>query len=122
MCNIKQGFKLCTCSDVDTEGTHWKLLRFVDSTPSIVVGRPNFAYFEKLDDYRFIDDELNARNCFDFDFQPRSHDRLIFRIKKGGELLTLCYDYQEGSFKNGWTILDLYDHQGVSVVQKGKVE
>ena len=44
-----------------------KTTQIVDSTPGIVVGRPNLAYFEKLDDYRFIDDELNARKCFDFD-------------------------------------------------------
>ena len=78
MCNIIDGFKLCTCSDkVDKSKPHWILERLIKKEDTIqdvvMIGilSPNYA-----NNIKTILNELNNGNPFDFEYNPKDNDML----------------------------------------------
>jgi hypothetical protein len=94
MCEIAQYLKLCTCSDtVDKTKPYWTLSRknvFQLDTSSIpfLVGiyiQPNYDLSEYMEEQIITEwtlDQLNARNCFDFDYEPFDEDKLVINLNK----------------------------------------
>ena len=90
MCNLDHGFILCTCSGNKQQSKAaftWSLFRPRDNDSDVFVvaeaGAPYFAEKGKLlvDKVR---DQLNARNCFDFDYQPKHGDTLVITSSENG--------------------------------------
>ena len=78
MCNIIDGFKLCTCSDkVDKSKPHWVLERLIKKEDKIqdevLIGILSPYYTENI---KTILNELNNGNPFDFDYNPKDNDML----------------------------------------------
>ena len=63
MCDIKEGFKLCTCNEVDEAKTHWKLLRFEEGAP-MIMGEVMEDYYGQLQKYDWVKSELNLKKLF----------------------------------------------------------
>lgn len=83
MCDIKEGFKLCTCSTaINRAEPHWKLYRFGQEYENfMVMGSFRFRLKEQ-NIHWLIHTELNNKNCFDFDYQPQNQDVLICVVDK----------------------------------------
>lgn len=121
MCDISEGFKLCTCDHVDLGHSHWKLLRF-QGEQNIILGTPNFDKVKDILDMQFVEDELNDRNCFDFDYSPQAGDRLIIKVMKENKSIDLCYDFKDDQYHKGWKNTLLYSNTGSKEIEIGKVE
>ncbi|MCP4520303.1 MAG: hypothetical protein GY827_01180 [Cytophagales bacterium] len=100
MCSIEEGFKLCTCGEekeLATEKIIWELRRVNPEKPQRVIrgkiAARNFSEKEQ-NEIKFIESELNTRNCFDFDYIPQENDYLIVIIDNKQK-----YTY---SFKKEW--------------------
>ena len=119
MCDIKEGFKLCTCHEVDEEETHWKLIRFRDGIIS-VIGEVSEEYYQDLMKYGWIEKELNQRNCFEFECTPQNGDRLLIELKGANEL-TLCFDYSDEGSSGGWKQNSIFDNEGGELNEKGRI-
>ena len=117
MCDIKEGFKLCTCNKVDETKTHWKLIRFEDGM-NIVIGEVEEAFHVQLMSYDWVKTELNTRNCFDFEYTPIDGDRLIIELKKE-EDLTLCFDYSDFGYKSAWRQNLIFDNSDATLLHTG---
>lgn len=120
MCDIKDGFKLCTCASVDENKTHWQLIRLAEDLVT-VVGMPAFSKVQQLADYNWVLDQLNGRPCFDFDYQPQHKDRLLLKVLKDQEMITLCFDYYKNEFRKGWEINYIFHDQAGRTFNKGIV-
>lgn len=87
MCDLADGFKLCTCDDETLTDPDWVLeRRFRHLKPQTRRGRvlmPRYTQKEKQQRKRIID-ELNAGNCFDFDYTPAEHD--VLTLKASGRI------------------------------------
>ena len=93
MCEIDGNFKLCTCNDkIDTKLPHWRLYRKTIIQPVhdnyIIDGM--IASPIILVNARDLLEQLNLRNCFDFDYQPLDEDKLL--VKLTSEKLEFVYD------------------------------
>lgn len=120
MCDIKEGFKLCTCDEVDEKSTHWKLLRQGEKR-SFVIGEPRIDHYEELLDYHQINTELNQRNCFDFDYMPLPGDRLILYVKTKEGMIALCYDYAIWD-DSSWRYVELFVEEESELWRLGEVK
>lgn len=101
MCNLTEGFILCTCSGKREKSDAlftWKLFRSRSSEPDVfVIGETSPPYNSKQ---RFIlvdkiREQLNARNCFDFDYKPEEGDALVITQSDTGKEYAF-------TFKDGW--------------------
>ncbi len=132
MCEITKNFILCSCStDEKVEVEHnknsrrykkqiekkyprriaWTLDRYEGTYNSEMDGMM-ITPSDKLDELftaEYVRSELNARNCFDFDYVPNEGDYLTFRFNfskkeaRGREFHYMPYIYKEGN----WTV-DFY--------------
>ena len=78
MCNIIDGFKLCTCNDkVDKSKPHWILERLIKKEDTIrddvLIGILSPYYANNI---KTILSELNNGNPFDFEYKPEDNDML----------------------------------------------
>lgn len=103
MCDISEGFKLCTCStdkELSDNKPYWILSRKVprkkDQYGDHIVGElsHNFVYAPKVRE--LIVKELRSRNCFDQDFNLKQTDKL--------DIVTEHETYSFELRRNGWQI------------------
>ena len=86
MCDLNDGFKLCSCEDVETlkkEEICWELKRInPEKTLYHKRGRAAVPHFSSKDNevIEKIVKELNYRNCFDFDFEAQENDYLRLKV------------------------------------------
>lgn len=106
MCNIHQGFKLCTCSDISEEEADWILLKTEQSEMHYVVGSITNGYRNFLLDHRWVGRRLNSGECFDFQYEPSDYDRLV--IRTNGKIEELCFIYQA----DRWVMQELFSNEG----------
>lgn len=105
MCNIKDGFKLCTCSSSAAIG--WELKRANPHLPlkhrrgKTVMTRYN-ASEQALQ--TLILDNLNQGNCFDFDYTPQDNDYLRIKGQAANSDAPKWYRYRYQSKKQQWQI------------------
>lgn len=117
MCDFKNGFILCKCTDarvvVHNKKSRrntlasvefiWILKKFIGISKETEIGR----YLMPVEDAGcgltsdFVLDELNRRNCFDFSYIPVTGDNLIITNKNSHDRLEFIY-------KNGKWIADHY--------------
>lgn len=127
VCNIKDGFKLCTCSPSAAIG--WELKRTNPHLPlqhrrgKAVMTRYN-ASEQALQ--TLILDSLNQGNCFDFDYTPQDNDYLRIKGQATSSDTTKWYRYRYYSKKQQWQIdttssLAAWKTQ-LEGLEKGKVE
>lgn len=89
MCSIKDGFKLCTCNNIKKKDADWILERHVKTHPiNDIMGTwiPNFLELDDELRVAKIIDELNSRNCFDFEYKPVAKDYLSFCFNRKNNL------------------------------------
>lgn len=109
MCDLQNGFKLCACDEkkLEQKDIGWGLQRVAPNrTITYRKGRAAVQKFNiKEEDLRNkIMQELNAQNCFDFEFEPQENDRLQIRYKENN---WFAYRYQKGQWqKDNSTSLD----------------
>jgi len=80
MCDIKKGFKLCTCGKIKASEADWTLRRVRKDI--FIVGEviPYMLSEEETSVHMNLTEELNDRNCFDFRYKPLENDELKIRI------------------------------------------
>ena len=80
MCEIKEGFKLCTCGELTTEEADW-ILHQKYNHGTIVSGTtlPIYLNGKEEEINEFLSKNLNERQVFDFEYNPREED--ILEIK-----------------------------------------
>lgn len=99
MCDLSQGFKLCSCEGDQLAAPEigWVLRRRDEHKKiSSIRGKP-FIYQMKLSEKQLKSStlqELNKRNCFDFDYQAQEDDFL--KIKAGENNFWMAFRYQKG--------------------------
>ncbi|MBX7227615.1 MAG: hypothetical protein K1X55_16390 [Chitinophagales bacterium] len=88
MCQPNDKLLLCTCLDNDEERTKlplkWILERYLGACESNIIGEVKGST-DVIDGLSIDDviDQLNSRNCFDFDYVPIEKDSLcISNIEK----------------------------------------
>lgn len=95
MCDLRDGFRLCTCAPDEAPG--WWLERRDPSRPLRHrrgrAMRPRYG-----DSAAQICAQLNARPCFDFDFEPQLDDVLILRQPEGQQRLRFRFG------RAGWAL------------------
>lgn len=101
MCDLQDGFKLCTCSPEslkeltifrgipidriqfpDFQPTYIWTLKSIDPNPGPSLrGRSVLPKLNVGDvaNIEFVEQEMNARNCFDFEYQPDEGDYISFQ-------------------------------------------
>lgn len=93
MCNIDEHLKLCTCHEkIDNTLPHWRLYRKTIIQPEYdfdIVGLMIEPMDFSLNAFVLLE-QLNLRNCFDFDYQPLDEDKLL--VKFTSEKLEFVYD------------------------------
>lgn len=107
MCESGPYLKFCTCDTSDpsfeepSEPYSWWTLQIKHTIPSSpIVG--SFAPFEEslkrlelthdeIFSCRYIADQLNQRNLFDFDYSPKQGDALFIELSGGAEV-SLCFE------------------------------
>lgn len=96
MCQINENLTLCTCSEkIDTKQPHWRLYRKTIIQPVHdfdIVGMMIEPIGLSLNSSILLE-QLNLRNCFNFDYQPLDEDRLV--IKLTSEKLEFVYDGED---------------------------
>jgi hypothetical protein len=99
MCDLSKGFKLCSCDGdkLSPEEIGWILKRRdKDKKISRIMGKP-FIYRMNLSEQELktqTAQQLNERNCFDFEYAPQEDDFL--RIKGGDNNFWMAFRYQKG--------------------------
>ncbi|MDN3717771.1 hypothetical protein [Vibrio breoganii] len=87
MCKFGDEIRLCTCTeDVDTSKPHWVLFskneiqedRKSTNLPKAV---GSFAFKPATVSESEILSKLNEKNCFDFDYNPKSGDKLLIKFE-----------------------------------------
>lgn len=125
MCDLSQGFKLCSCDGdkLTNQEIGWVLQRR-DPRKKIcrIMGKP-FVYQMNTSEKQLKSktlQALNQRNCFDFDYQPQEDDFL--KIKSSAYDLWMAFRYQKGLWQadsstkfNAW-------RQQLEKHQKGSIE
>ena len=84
MCEISTDLKLCTCTNTEELENSWELYIYHNDQDLLVVGQPMFPVFltpQDLKNKEIILSLLNQKNCFDFDYTPKSKDRLLITLK-----------------------------------------
>ena len=125
MCNLKDGFKLCTCKDGQKPQTHytWELKRRNPALEQYYLkGDAMFPFYEAEEKTirQKILTALNNRNCFDFDYQPQKDDWLNISNPK------LPTGYFEFRYQNKQWEIDTSDDLAawktqLEPLQKGKL-
>lgn len=143
MCNRLNRLELCTCSDMSVERIQqiysdeikslgkkdilkvisWKLKKYLELdfqiTKEVIMDglmiMPSENLIENLPE-KFILNQLNTHNCFDFDYKPIEGDNLIFEIgwlfnrwKKSISKKKIQYKYSSYIFRNGKWVADSYN-------------
>ena len=88
MCEISNDLKLCTCTNTEDFENSWELYIYHKDQDLFVVGQPMFPVFlapQDLKNKEIILSLLNQKNCFDFDYTPKSKDRLLITLKNTAE-------------------------------------
>ncbi len=121
MCKLDDGFILCTCSDKKQKSSApftWELFRPRYDEPNVsVIGEAGAPYFSReglllVDKLR---EQLNSRNCFDFDYEPEDGDTLV--ITQSDNEMEYAF-----TFRDGWSY-DPMPFMGKTMVgmDKGKI-
>jgi hypothetical protein len=99
MCDLSQGFKLCSCDGDKLAASEigWILKRRDQHKKvSSIRGKP-FIYRMNLSEKQIKSEtvqQLNQRNCFDFEYQAQEDDFL--KIKTGKNDFWMAFRYQKG--------------------------
>lgn len=88
MCDLTKEFKLCSCDGDKLAANEigWILYRRnVDKTVDIIRGKPFIYQLSSKEENikTLVGQQLNSKNCFDFEYKPKEDDFLKIRIKKG---------------------------------------
>lgn len=97
MCEISNDLKLCTCTNSEDLENFWELYIYHKDQDLCVVGEtmlPVMLTQQDLKNKDVILSLLNQKNCFDFDYTPRSKDRLLITLKNiNGESVDYRSEY-----------------------------
>lgn len=91
MCNLNDDFILCSCSAKKENGETpftWTLFRQHMAEPEIyVIGETIPPYYSGKGQLLVatLRDQLNERNCFDFDYTPKRGDTLLITSTETGQ-------------------------------------
>ena len=75
MCNLIQGFQLCTCGKSELNAD-WKLVANNNKQQSIYGSTIDMENIDILPDEEFLLDKLNNLDCFDFAYKPSHNDKI----------------------------------------------
>jgi hypothetical protein len=131
MCNIKDGFKLCTCATTATPPSSigWELRR---TNPHLPLqhrkGKTAMIRYNTSEQalQTLILDNLNQSNCFDFDYTPQDNDYLRIKGQTTQSDTAKWFRYRYNGKKQAWQIdttssLAAWKTQ-LEALEQGKVE
>ena len=101
MCNVNDGFKLCTCNNIEMDDAGWVLERNNPSLPEIHTCGSAIEMILDTDEVKvkhWILQELNKRNCFDFNLKPKARDLLSICINQERSIW-VYYRYKNKSWQ-----------------------
>lgn len=123
MCNLDDGFILCTCAGKKGKSKAaftWSLFRpRKHDTHVFVIGETGAPFFTSKGKLLVdkVQDQLNARNCFDFAYQPEDGDTLVITSSESGIEYGFTYHNNEWEYSTmpfeGRTLLE---------IEKGKIK
>ncbi|MCP4441059.1 MAG: SHOCT domain-containing protein [Aureispira sp.] len=148
MCDLNEGFKLCSCDGdkLPIEKIDWILERRNEELPFRVrKGMAAQNYIGGHEKYikSIIATHLNAKNCFDFDYEPKEDDLLKIKKRENGARHWYSYRFVAGKWeednstsfdswrsqheryrngKNQENINDLFDEQAESMLTPDDLE
>lgn len=85
MCNPIHGIRLCTCEEVNEDGSvsYWQLYRNIGGEQIITMGMPMLGYYKPINRapmLRRIRKALDLGTAFDFEYTPQDGDHLSIHI------------------------------------------
>ncbi|MFA0467362.1 hypothetical protein AB4524_10715 [Vibrio breoganii] len=98
MCTPNDKLTLCTCGEeIDLSKPHWKLSR---RNPIQSIDRweelGSFAFDSEMEiNDELVTEQINTRNCFDFEYQPQDGDVLYLQLHKSTHSLKYSKDRQQ---------------------------
>jgi len=123
MCDITDGFKLCTCTDQEQQELGdlcWVLQRRKASiVPKCdVVGSIVFPEYSKQEEdmITLVLQNLNQRNCFDFRYRPLESDVLTIIIQEDAyrfRFLDKCWHFDESTGFEAWREQMVFKKKGI---------
>jgi len=116
MCDIKKGFKLCTCGKIKASEADWTLRRIRKDI--FIVGEviPYMLSEEETSVHMILTEELDDRNCFDFTYKPVENDEVKIRIADQ-EDNWYVFKYQSGRWVD-----QIFPEIGNRLYKKGKIK
>lgn len=109
MCDFENGFSLCTCvhltkreKKIITNQYEWVLFSFIEKITPIEIGLYSLPKNVIGNGFtaEFVLSNLNAKNCFDFEYTPKEGDNLMIKLVKKKEMIS----YLSFIYKNEkWT-------------------
>jgi len=103
MCLLTDTFKLCSCdaTQLSPDEIGW-ILKRVNPNKKInrIMGKPAFRTIPQgiSNIQAHIVEQLNQRNCFDFDYTPNTNDRLSIRTQTD-TITWVHFHYQSSKWK-----------------------
>ncbi len=142
MCKKNSKIHLCTCSNINKKEffaydnlnhpilIKWTLYRFIKNEWVGMDGMlmEPIEEFSKELSANFFSNEMNSKNCFDFDYQPNEGDNIIFHLityTKSGKKIKTSSQYKNEFIsliykRKQWGI-DVYDpfYNTTEEIEKG---
>lgn len=123
MCNLDDAFILCTCSGKKRQSDAaftWSLFRpREDDSDLYVIGEAGAPYFSEKGKLLVdkVQEQLNARNCFDFDYQPKDGDTLVITSSDNGT------EYGFMFYNDEWEYTTMpFEGRTLLKMEKGKIK
>ena len=121
MCDIIDGFKLCTCKDkVDKSKPHWILERLIKKEniirDDVLIGILSPYY---IDNIETILNELNNGNPFDFEYSPKENDMLKLDFDEDD---IFCLIYKKDKWEELPYELESLGKRGKELLLEGSLE
>ena len=101
MCDLSKNFKLCSCDGdkLPLEKVGWILERKNETLPNRYLKGKVAKDFTSTHEQQLkilIEEQLNQKNCFDFDYSPMEDDLLKIKRKKEGPIRWYIYRFVKG--------------------------
>lgn len=119
MCEITDGFKLCTCGETITQGMdYWQLKRLgiANNFFDLEMGRcMNLSY--DMAGHLLADKilhSLNHANPFDFDYTPMQHDILNLTFYQNGNSIKFEFYFDNNQWYQEMTLSEHLDKKMIA--------
>lgn len=126
MCDLTKEFKLCSCDGANLSPSEigWilrrkneqKEIRLIQGKPAIQKLSENETQLKTA-----ITQQLNERNCFDFEYTPQTDDFLTIKTTEP-QTIWFAFRYQQGEWKEDDSTEFSHWRMQLEAYQEGKIK